>query len=230
MRKSTVEKMAEHINKVTEIPENEKRKYRKILFTNIIFCIIFIIYITAVIVGKNMLQEEIFIKCYKIASMITLLIAITLFEYSYKKDDGYIALYGIETFAISLFTLFSKNIFRNEISISFKLSGLYICTYYIIKCLIIYIREKNIYLRQNNDLQEITKKESQDKLKPIMEKKNKENLDNEKNKKKASTKKKNVSTDKKKKTQSTKSSTKKGTTETKKKELKTKNNEKKEKK
>lgn len=243
MRKSTIEKMEEHINILTEVPENIKKQYRKKLFTNLIFCIIFIIYITGIILGKSMLKEEMFINYYKIASMVSLLIAIILFECAYKKDNGYIALYGIEIFVISLVTLFLKNILKFEIPMWFKISGLYVCIYYLIKCLIIYKREKNIYLRQNNDLQEITKKESQDKLKTIMEQKNKENIDKEKTKKKTNTEKKSVSTTKKKKdattktrtTNQTKNSEKKSTEstkkkETKKKEVKTKNTEKKEKK
>lgn len=240
MRKSTIEKMGEHINKVTEVPENIKKQYRKKLFTNLIFCMIFIIYSTAIIIGKSMLQEEMFLKCYKIASMVTLLIAITLFECAYKRDNGYIALYGIETFVISLVTLFSKNILKFGIPIWVKISALYICIYYIIKCLIIYKREKNMYLRKNNDLQEITKKESQDKLKPIMEQKNKENTTKKKIKKKTNTEKKSDSTSKNKKDTGTKVTKKNETKENEKisqiskkkentkKEVKTKNTNKKE--
>lgn len=212
MRKSTVEKMEEHINKINEIPKDIKKQNRKKILANIIFAIIFIVYIYALILGKKFLAEEIFINSYKIASMVSILMAIVLFEISYKKDNGFIALYGIETFVISLFTLFSKNLLKNEIPMWLMLSGIYVAVYYLIKCLIINNREKNIYLRQNSDLQEITKKESQDKLKPIMEQKNKENIKKEKTKKQANTNKKTNSETKNKKT-----TTKTGTKTTKKK-------------
>lgn len=209
MRKSTIEKMEEHIHQVKKIPKDIKKQNRKKIFLNLIVCIIFILYIVAIIIGKSVFQEGTFLICYKIASLATLLATIILFEVAYKIDNGYVALYGIETLVIALITLFSKNILKTGIPNWFKFFGLIILTYYLIKCLIIYKKEKNAYLREQNDLQEIIKKESQDKLKPIMEQKNKENIAIEKSKKKTNSEKKTSTTTKKKKEEETKTNTKK---------------------
>ena len=92
----------------------------------------------------------------KVFSLCILFFAIILLERAYKKDDGKIALYGIETIVIAVITLaliyvnlmFSAQYVDVVLIISYVLA-----IYYVIKSIVIYIRERKKYFV--DDMKEI---------------------------------------------------------------------------
>lgn len=184
MKKITMEKMEEHIKEINSIPEQTKKEYRKRILFNMILGIVFIIYTLAIIVGKYYLAEKSFTIIYKVLCINMLAIAIALIENAYKKDESILMLNAVEVLFVAFMTLFSKDILKKEELIKIKIFILGIATYYLIKSFIIYVRAKNKTISKNNDIKEIVKKESKDKLKHIMEEINKQNIVEEAHKEK----------------------------------------------
>lgn len=91
-----------------------------------------------------------------------------LFEIAYRKDQGYIAIYGIESLAIAIFTLFLPYIIF-ELDQNHKkyylLVSIYITVYYILKSIYIAMRTRNKYMNNISDVKEIVKKEKTEKRK-----------------------------------------------------------------
>lgn len=182
MKKNTMEKMEEHIQEINNIPEQTKKEYRTRITLNIVLCIVIILYIASLVIGNQYLPEQSFTIIYKVLCINVLAIAIVLIENAYSKDDSILMLNSIEILAIAFLTLFSINILKKEELMKIKIIILVIALYYLIKSLVIYLRAKNKSIRKNNDIREIVKKESKDKLKPIMEEINRQNKDKELNK------------------------------------------------
>ena len=65
---------------------------------------------------------------------------------------------------LSTVTLLTPYIFIEKANATGTIIGCYFMAYYILKNLIIYRKEKNKFLRQQSDIPQIVKKESQDEL------------------------------------------------------------------
>ena len=106
MKKSTIEKIEKEINEKTKLPDNIKEKIKKEIFTNIIVGSIIILYFILIILGSVDSTKNIRTIDMNIFSIIFLGISITIFEISYRKDNGKLAMYGIESLLVAMFTLF----------------------------------------------------------------------------------------------------------------------------
>jgi len=95
--------------------------------------------------------------------MLFLGVAIYLFEIAYRKDNGKLAIYGIESLIIAIFTLFLPYIIfeLNEENKKYYLTAsIFVASYYILKSLIIAIKIKSKHMNSNiSDVKEIVKKE-----------------------------------------------------------------------
>lgn len=94
--------------------------------------------------------------------MIFLSVAIILFEIAYRKKDGQICVFGIESLVVAVFTLFLPYIIfeLNETQRKYYLmASIYIATYYILKSIYISTRTKAKYMNTISDVKEIVKKE-----------------------------------------------------------------------
>ncbi len=238
MKKEMVEKIESEITQKTKLPDDIKEQARKNIFTNIIIAIIAISYFIFLILGSAGSTKNVRIVDFNIFSIIILGLAICLFEIAYKKDNGAIAMYGVEALTIALTTLFLPYVIF-EVSEAHKkyylMVSSYIGIYYIIKCIYISVKTKKKYLDEASDIKEIVKKENkrrnvqyeeektEDTQKVIekVEEDKKENLKSEEKgqieevkKEKKSAKKENKITKAKKTTESTKKSDKKEETNT----------------
>lgn len=238
MKKEMVEKIESEITQKTKLPDDIKEQARKNIFTNIIIAIIAISYFIFLILGSAGSTKNVRIVDFNIFSIIILGLAICLFEIAYRKDNGTIAMYGVEALTIALTTLFLPYVIF-EVSEAHKkyylMVSSYIGIYYIIKCIYISVKTKKKYLDEASDIKEIVKKENkrrnvqyedektEDTQKVIekVEEDKKENLKSEEKgqieevkKEKKSAKKENKTTKAKKTTESTKKSDKKEETNT----------------
>ena len=161
MKKDVVKKIEEEIKQKTTLPENIKEKIRKEILKNILIAIIIVVYFTFLILGSVGTIKNVRSIDFNIFSMLILGIAIYLFEVSYKKDNGKLALLGIESLITAIFTLFLPYIIFELDAINKKyyliISG-YVAVYYIIKCICISVRTRNKYMKQTSDISEIIKK------------------------------------------------------------------------
>ncbi len=163
MKKEMVEKIESEITQKTKLPDDIKEQTRKNIFTNIIIAIIAISYFIFLILGSAGSTKNVRIVDFNILSIIILGLAICLFEIAYRKDNGTIAMYGVEALTIALTTLFLPYVIF-EVSEAHKkyylMVSSYIGIYYIIKCIYISVKTKKKYLDEASDIKEIVKKEN----------------------------------------------------------------------
>ena len=163
MKKSTIEKIEKEINEKTKLPYEIKEKIKKEVFTNIAIASIIILYFIFIVLGSAGSIKNVRAIDLNIFSILFLGIAIIIFEISYRKDDGKLAMYGIESLVVAIFTLFLPYIIfeLNESNKKYYLmSSIYIAIYYILKSIVIAVKTKNKHMNSNiSDVKEIVKKE-----------------------------------------------------------------------
>lgn len=183
MKKSAIEKIEKEIDEKTKLPDNIKDKIKREVFTNIVVAAVLVTYFIFIVLGSIGSIKNVRTIDLNIFSMIFLGIAILLFEIAYRKDEGSLAIYGIESLAVAIFTLFLPYIIF-ELDETHKkyylLASIYIAAYYILKSIYIATRTRTKYMNSISDVKEIVKKEkSKRKVKDDIEVKSAEK--NEKN-------------------------------------------------
>ena len=163
MKKSTIKKIEKEINEKTKLPNEVKEKIKKEVFTNIMFASVIILYLIFIVLGSVDSIKNVRAIDLNIFSILFLGITIFLFEIAYKRDNGKLAMYGIESLVVAIFTLFLPYIIfeLNKTEKKYYLmASIYIASYYILKSIAISIKTKNKYMNTNiSDIKEILKKE-----------------------------------------------------------------------
>lgn len=145
----------------------EAKKVKKIEI-NIIMLIVVLLYYIAIIIFPSKISEPQMEITLKSIAAVIMIISIIIFEIAYKKDNGTIAIIGIETLIIAIHTLLIihiVNIANIGFDIYIKTSIFLFSMYFLIKSMIIYTIEKKRYLNSLSDIKEIivnepTKKEA----------------------------------------------------------------------
>ncbi len=188
MKKSTIEKIEKEIDQKTRLPNGIKDKIKKEVFTNIAIASIIIIYFIFIVLGSKGTIKNVRTIDLNIFSFIFLSIAIIMFEIAYRKDKGSLAMYGIESLVVSIFTLFLPYIIfelEDKYKKYYLMASIYIAIYYIIKSIYISLKIKNKHMKDISDIKEIVKKEKTkrksrenlEKIEPKNNKKEKNNAD-----------------------------------------------------
>lgn len=173
-------------------------KYLKEIYLNVLKAIIIVLYFFILNLAYENISSEHLELGIEIFTMIFLFISIYIFEKAYKKDNGNLAIQGIEILVLSTYTLTSRHI-TNKFNFEFKTYSLvasYIfAIYFILKSIVVYTKGRKEEAENLSDIREIVKKDKP--LKKEATKKNKEDsikdIQNEKNenaKKETTTKKK----------------------------------------
>ena len=163
MKKNMIEKIEKEIVEKTKLPNEVKEKIKKETFTNFIVGSVIILYFIFIVLGSAGSTKNIRAIDLNIFSFLFLAVSIFLFEIAYRKDDGKLAIYGLESLAVAIFTLFLPYIIF-ELNADNKkyylMASIYIAVYYILKSIIISVKIKNKYKNSNiSDIKEIVKKE-----------------------------------------------------------------------
>ena len=145
----------------------EKKIINKNIFENILMAVSIMIYFIVINFAYYRLEEQTVLLGIKIISMVLLLLSIIIFEISYKKDSGKIAIYGIEILVLASHALSIAHIVELkglQFTTYILFSSLVFVIYYILKAMILYTIEKRKYLQSLSDIKEIvntqpTKKE-----------------------------------------------------------------------
>lgn len=142
--------------------ENNNKINLKKLIENLIILGIVILYFSLLYFAKLRLNENLLINMTKLASLMLLFLCISVFEIAYHKDNGSIAIKGIEVLGLAIYTLTIWNI-TTRTNIEFEkyliFTGIVFILYYFLKVLIIYTKEKKEYYNSLSDIHEIVKTE-----------------------------------------------------------------------
>lgn len=137
-------------------------KYIKEIWINIIKAIIVVGTFLLFNIAYSKINIEYFKRGIQIITIIFLFIAIYIFEKAYKKDNGKIAIEGIEILVIAtgiLTTQYITNRFNFRIK-NYALAESYIfAIYFVLKSIVIYTQGRREIEKSLSDISEIVKKE-----------------------------------------------------------------------
>ena len=150
------------IAKKIKIPKDVKEKIYTKLFKNFLIAIVILVYFIFLNLGYSRLDKNVFKSDLNIFAGILIISTIAIFEIAYRKDNGEIALHGVELLVLSILTLFLPYVYLYR-GIVFKFiysfSAIYIAIYYVIKAIIIYGIEIRKYKASLSDVKELINKE-----------------------------------------------------------------------
>lgn len=134
------------------------KKVNQKVIENIIIAIAIILYFIVINFLHYRLSENNLIIVLKIISMVILILSITIFEISYKKDSGKIAINGIETLVLAghaLSIMHVVELAKIKFTTYILISVYTIVIYYILKASILYTIDKKKYLESLSDIKDI---------------------------------------------------------------------------
>lgn len=142
-----LEKIKDEINKSKKESKDKVKNsdLRKKLVRNLAIAILITIYFLFIDLGINSIPITVYMLDLKTFAVFIAIISIVIFEKAFKKDANYIAIHGIEMVIVGIETLLLLQLYSagNEY-FNYILFGITLgmIVYYLIKCLIIYIRHK----------------------------------------------------------------------------------------
>lgn len=98
----------------------------------------------------------------EVFSGVFLILGILALEKAYKKDNGEIAVTGIELLALSIHSLSIMHIitmFQYDFRLYLLTSSYIIAIYYVLKAIVVYTKERREYLKGLRDISEIVKED-----------------------------------------------------------------------
>lgn len=159
--KLAVEKIEEE-KKNKKIPKEISQEILKKIFLNLLIAICIMCYFAILNYSYDKINQDNLLNIIEICSGILLIICLVLFEVSYKKDSGTLAITAIEFLVLTFHSLLIIHIItRYEYQFQFYIltSSYTISVYYVLKSIILYTKGRREYLKGLSDISEIVKKE-----------------------------------------------------------------------
>lgn len=155
-----IQTIEEKIQEIKKIPKEELNRINKKVYENIFIAAIIMALCDMLILGYANIAPVRYSIDLKVFSVISLLLTIFVIELAYKKDSSKLAINAIELIFISvaflsLPYLYMYNIYKFQAIVLF--GALIFGVYYCIKGIIIIFREKSLYKKRKNDINEIIK-------------------------------------------------------------------------
>ena len=97
--------LEEKVKQQKKLTVDIEEKINNKVFRNIIIAIGVMTYLFFINIGSLNIETDTFIRDLKVFSMLLIILTITLFEYSYKMDNGIICILGIETLVLAIIYL-----------------------------------------------------------------------------------------------------------------------------
>ncbi len=138
--------------------ENNNKTILRKIFKNLIILVLIIFYFNLINITYITTNENLITLITSISSIVLLFLSILLFEVAYHKDNGKLAINGIEILVIAFHTLTIWYVIsRSNLSFqSYILFSTYaVLIYYILKSIIVYTEGKREYLKSLSDIHEI---------------------------------------------------------------------------
>ena len=158
-----IQKFDEEYKKSRIIPKDYKKKILNRILKNSIIAVIVIAYLIALNILSLHIETATYILGIKILCVALAIVSVIYFELSYRRDNGYLFMHGVEFLVLAIITLFSVYAYSlfyvtyNNILL-YILIGVVI--YYIIKTLCTLKNMKTEYYKSQNDIKDIVKKGS----------------------------------------------------------------------
>lgn len=162
-----LQKIEEVITMRKTVPKIEQEKIMKRINKNLLISLLFMGLVCIFHMGYINLESSMFVTDLKFFALISVLAAIILFEKAYKKNNGELCVFGIETLVFAILVLFLPYVYfyaNITFGVLIAFSPLYIGIYYTAKCIIIERRETKKYLKSLSDVKEIIKKNKRKEL------------------------------------------------------------------
>ena len=156
-----IQKFDEEYKKSRIIPKDYKKKILDRILKNSIIAIIVIAYLIALNLLSLHIETTPYILGIKVLCVILAIVSVIYFELSYRKDNGYLFMHGVEFLVLATITLFSVYAY-SIFFVTYNSILLYILIgvvlYYIIKTILTLRNMKQEYYKSLNDIKEIVKK------------------------------------------------------------------------
>lgn len=165
-----------------KIPKEVSQEILKKIVRNLLEAIGIMFYFILLNLAYLNMKQERLVGDIKVFAGAFLVIGMLFLEKSYKKDNGSLAITGIEFLFLSLHSLSIMHVitlFKYDFRFYLLTSSYLFSIYYVLKAIILYTKERKEYLNSLSDISEIVKKEE-----PIKKeaKKRKEELEEEEDK------------------------------------------------
>lgn len=158
IKEENIQRFEEVVNLKKEISEEYKLKIKKALTRNIIVGLFFVIYMLFLNISFWYIETFVYISIIIISSIIIGLSSIIFFELGYRKDNEYIFLNGVEMFIVgflSMSYIYVYQLFFHIYSNILTMLTVVIFLYFVLKLLIVNIKMKNKYFKEQNDIKNI---------------------------------------------------------------------------
>lgn len=152
--------LEKEIKKKNILPESEKRELYRDVFKNILIASIMMLYFIFLILGAFHIEPEVYEVDLKVFSIGLIILTVLLFEMGYRKNNAKLAIHGIESFFIALISLISTYLYYmlvDKYNFILATCSFLFAIYYGIKSALIYRKGKKVYIRKQNDINEIVK-------------------------------------------------------------------------
>ena len=162
MEQSEVENIQKEISTKIKLPKEETQKIYKKIFVNLLIALSVLIYFIFLNLGYMRLEKDVFENDLKVFAVILICSTIYFIEKAYKTDRGTYLSYAIELFVLSIITLYMPYVYYYQNTLAqliFTTSAVYIFIYYAIKSIVIYVINKNRYIKGESDVKDIIKDE-----------------------------------------------------------------------
>ncbi len=162
MNKGSNKEMIKKEEKDKKLPKGISQSILKNILKNLGAAIFIMIYFITLNILYMNLQENILLETVKICSTALLIAGIIIIEIAYKKDNGTLAITGIEVLVLSMHSLFINHVTK-VLNYDFRLylltSSYVFAIYYVLKTIIIYTKSRKKYLCSLSDVSDIVKKD-----------------------------------------------------------------------
>ena len=161
IKQENIVKFHEEYKQSRIIPKDYKKKIKNRILKNTVIAIIVIIYLILLNILSMYIETDKYILGIKILCVVLSVVSVIYFELSYRKDNGYLFMHGVEFLILATITLFSVYAY-SLFFITYNNILLYILIavviYYIIKTILTLRNMKQEYYKSQNDIKEIVKK------------------------------------------------------------------------
>ena len=132
------------------------------IFKNLLKAIGIMCYFIVLNFAYTRMNTERLMNDIEIFSGLFIISGLIMLERAYKKDDGKIALSGIELLCLSMHSLSVNHVitfYQYDFRFYLLTSSYVFAIYYVLKTIVIYTKEKRQYLKTLSDISEIVKEE-----------------------------------------------------------------------
>ena len=163
-KKINEEEIAKKIEKSKKMPKEQKHAILKKIGFNMLIAVVIVIYFVFMILGFINIERQTYINDLKVFSLVIIALTIILFEQAYNKNNGKIAVYGIEALVVAIVTLlmlYTAILYQDVFIILVSTIAIVIFAYYVIKSIVILVKERKKWINSISDVKEIVSEEDE---------------------------------------------------------------------